>query len=747
MNNPKKNIQHKGINPVVKPKQQAAGKKSPLNSRDMTIALLAGVSVITFICFNYTLHNQFLNWDDWIYITKDPAITGFTASHLNSLLFRNITENYFHPLTMLSLAVNYRFSQLNPEGYYFTNILLHILNAIIVFYFIRMLMEAMIKSGYKSIPAIPWIVAIGALLHGIHPMHVESVAWIAERKDVMYSIFYLAGLMMYIRYTEGAKFKWMLYVNACLALFCLWGVIALKDFSLDFTLKGQAFSIGDSAMLGFFFLLLAATILIELKFRKIKVELFYVLEFFLFSLLSKPLAVSFPLSLIALDFLLKRDLKFISPGGGTVSRYGKVLFHLAKEKWMFFLVSVLSGIQSLFLQSETNTLAFTNGYSIIQKLLISCYTFTMYTVKAFFPVNLNSFYPFPSLTSDHFLPPVFYLAPLFAAAIIIIPLYLTRKNNDLFRVVLFGLGFYFVNLVFILQFLSDGTTLMSERYSYVSYFGLIFIFIYVAHLYWYKNKSYHNTILGAAAVICLIFFYLSYERTKVWHNPETLWTDAIAKDGTSAQLPMLNLGIYYADSGKYEKAYTEFVTLTKLNTKEPLVYRKLGTIYGMKKQYDSALYCFGVALKYDSGHSSVYNNRGITYASLGKFDLALKDFKKAYSFDTTQNDVLAEMASSFTQMGRYNEAVTEYSKLIEREPKEPSNYVSRGTAWLHAGNPAMAAADYRKLLELQPGNGEYMYYLSYACREMNNKPDAVKYATMAQKAGYAVPDDYLKTLQ
>ncbi|HTB32352.1 MAG TPA: hypothetical protein VK808_10025, partial [Bacteroidia bacterium] len=203
MNNQKKNIQKKSAPVQGKPQPQVKPMQSSMSSRDMNIALLAGVSVITFICFHYTLHNQFLNWDDWIYVTKDKYITSFTAANINSMLFHDITLNYYHPLTMLTYAVNYQFSQLNPWGYYFTQVILHILNAIIIFYFTKTLMEAMVKVGYKVLPIIPWLVAIGSLIHGVHPMHVESVAWVAERKDVMYSIFYFIGLIMYVRYTQG----------------------------------------------------------------------------------------------------------------------------------------------------------------------------------------------------------------------------------------------------------------------------------------------------------------------------------------------------------------------------------------------------------------------------------------------------------------------------------------------------------------------------------------------------------------
>jgi len=743
MNKPRKNTPKKS-SAATKPKPQHIDY-STFNTQHSTL-LLVGVCVIIFVCFHYTLQNQFLNWDDWIYIPKDKYITSFSAANLNSMLFHDITLNYYHPLTMLSLAVNYQFSHLNPWGYYFTTILLHILNAVLVFFFAKTLMDAMVKVGYKAIPVIPWIVAVGALIHGIHPMHVESVSWISERKDVMYAIFYFTALMMYVRYTEGKKFPWMLYLNIVFEIGCILGSIGLNSFSLDFTIKGHNFSIGDSSIFISLFILLAAAIVIELKYKKIKLELFYVLEIFLLSLFSKPMAVSFPLSILVVDLLLKRDIKFISGQGSWLYREAKALTKLVFEKWMFLFIAFLSGLQSIFLEIGHDTVVFTHGYNVFQKLLISCYSFTMYVVDAFYPVNLSSYYPFPNLTSDYSLPSIFYVMPLFALAIVCIPLYLVRKQKDLFRVVLFGVGFYFANVVFILQFLSAGTTIMSDRYSYVAYFGLIFLLVYLTHWFWFKNKSYRMAIRISLALICGILAYMCYERTLVWHNPETLWMDVIAKNHTQSQTPYFNLGSYYVDSGKYEKAYPEYVTLVKMNSKDAQVYRNLAMIYGLRRQYDSSLFCFSRAIKFDSVDATIYGNRAITYANLGRFDMAVKDFGKAYSVDTSQIGFLSQEVGLLLQLGKFNEAIADCNILIRKKPQEPGYYMQRGNTYLSSGNPGPAVQDYSHVLELQPKNGECMYDLSVCYLKFNDRSDALKYAIMAQSNGYKLPEGYLKTL-
>lgn len=180
--------------------------------------ILGAICVLTFICFRYTLQNQFTNWDDDFYITNDPYIKALTPQNLKVIFTEDITKNNYHPLCMLSLAINYHFSQLNPEPYYLTNILIHIANVILVFFLLMQLcIRLKMDDGSKL-----FIAGFSALWFGIHPMHVESVAWIAERKDVLYAFFYFAGLLCYLKYLSANKMTWyiatfLLFIAACLS--------------------------------------------------------------------------------------------------------------------------------------------------------------------------------------------------------------------------------------------------------------------------------------------------------------------------------------------------------------------------------------------------------------------------------------------------------------------------------------------------------------------------------------------------
>src|SRR5215204_4833329 len=153
-------------------------------------AWLIPVLVVTGFSFLPMLMNGFTNWDDDIYITRNPLLKG---PDLNAIFTEASASNY-HPLTMLSLAFNYSISGTDPFSYHFVNWLLHILNTALVFLFVYTI-------SAKKI----YVAAFASLIFGVHPMHVESVAWVSERKDVLYTFFFLLALLQYWRFLETGK--------------------------------------------------------------------------------------------------------------------------------------------------------------------------------------------------------------------------------------------------------------------------------------------------------------------------------------------------------------------------------------------------------------------------------------------------------------------------------------------------------------------------------------------------------------
>jgi tetratricopeptide (TPR) repeat protein len=166
------------------------------------------IVAVTYIAFSPSMQDDFTNWDDLDYVL-DNSMVRSDSIPLGEVFSRPVSLNY-HPLTILSLAWNYQAGKLDPWGYHLVNVVLHLLNTFMVFFF-----------AYSLTKRNLFIAAVVSLFWGIHPMHVESVTWISERKDVLYVFFFLAGLLSYLRYRQRNGIGWYLLSLAAFVLSCL----------------------------------------------------------------------------------------------------------------------------------------------------------------------------------------------------------------------------------------------------------------------------------------------------------------------------------------------------------------------------------------------------------------------------------------------------------------------------------------------------------------------------------------------
>src|SRR6266404_6916919 len=182
--------------PVIKKKpekhlQQAAGIKQKIVS--IPRWAVPAILLVTFLAFIPALNAGFVNLDDNDYVTNNALLKNI--SDLKLLLTTPVQGNY-HPLTMLSLFFNYMISGENAWSYHLFNLLFHLINCFLVFRLVLLLSNRNIVIAFTT-----------AVLFGIHPMHVESVAWVSERKDVLYALFFLAGLISYTKYIDTSSGK------------------------------------------------------------------------------------------------------------------------------------------------------------------------------------------------------------------------------------------------------------------------------------------------------------------------------------------------------------------------------------------------------------------------------------------------------------------------------------------------------------------------------------------------------------
>ncbi|MBA4374154.1 MAG: hypothetical protein C0402_14990 [Thermodesulfovibrio sp.] len=329
------------------------------HSRDMKnkkshVYLAAAIAGITFAIYLPGLQNGFVNWDDPL---------AYDNPHLHALgldLFRwaftDISTVYWMPLVWLSHALDYALWGLNPVGHHLTNNLLHAGNTFIVSYLaIRLLLIAgfTTKPEESILPDERGVLIAGGmtgLLFGLHPLHVESVAWVAERKDLLSGIFLLLSIMAYIRYAAG-----------------------LSDERPQ--VKAGAFRLNRQYLLSLFFFIGAVS--------------------------SKPMAVTLPAILLILDWYPLR--RICTP---------KNIATLLAEKIPFIVGSVMISVVTIIAQRRLGGVV--TEVSIPERLLVAARALTVYLWKVVLPVDLVPFYPYPKVIAlgmpEYFLPMILVAA-------------------------------------------------------------------------------------------------------------------------------------------------------------------------------------------------------------------------------------------------------------------------------------------------------------------------------------------------
>jgi tetratricopeptide (TPR) repeat protein len=630
------------------------------------LLILGAICLLTFFCYTPSLQNQFTNWDDDYYVTNDRYIKALTADNLKVIFTEDITKNNYHPLCMLSLAINYHFSGMDPQAYYLTNIIIHILNVILMFFLVMQLCT-LLKTDEKGKL---FIAGFCALLFGIHPMHVESVSWIAERKDVLYSFFYFSGLICYLKYTTSNSSKWY------------W-----------------------------------ATFLI-----------------FVASCLSKPMAVVFPLSLLCLDFLLKRTLDK----------------KLIAEKIIFFLTSLIFGGAAFYTQNKSGAIADFGVLTLAERIMYASYGYVMYLAKFFNPTYLSTFYPYPYRYINGNLPVIYYAAPFIAIAVPAALIYLAYKKDHVwFRVAAFGVGFFTANVIFVLQFISVGAAIMADRYSYVAYTGLVFMIVY----FLYEIIKRAPAVRTALTILLLIpsgcFAYLCYERTFVWQDSKALLSEAIEKYPYRALLSYKWLGNYYADHGQYDSALAKYNVLVQLHAADAKVYENIGRIYTIQKDYLNATTALESASQLRADKHADVRSPEQAHAPFGASDLngAVPMQKKNAIAPDVEKKVAAK-GFEFLQKQQFEAAIAQYDVLIQLNPNNAYYYFYRGVAQFNKDQTDKAIQDWTKatqfsVKEVQQSAG---YNLCVVYDTLNKDSMAVYYMEMAQRLGYKVDPDFAEKL-
>lgn len=507
--------------------------------------LLAGVALLLLVlaALYPLLKAEFILWDETEYIINNPHIREFSFDNFFKV-FAKTDLALYTPLTTYSFTFDYALGRLNPAVYHAVNLALHMGNTLLVF-------------ALGGLLGLPFAGAFFmAALFGVHPMHVESVGWVAERKDVLYSFFYLSSIIAYIksRAENGARLYWLS------------------------------------------------------------------LAFFVLAVLAKPMAITLPFILMLCEWYLA-DSKAVIAGLKNKIPYLAVtagfVAYLALPK---FLDSASGGHGA--------------GFKVLsQALIVPPYAWMFYISKLLLPVNLSGMYnPDPGWAH---LTAYIVGAELLAIGTFI-PLFVFRNKPGLF-----GLTFFTVSLLPVIQIIKFGPVLVADRYTYLPALGLFFIAAYLLckGLDRLAGPARSGLMAFAAALVCALVMG-SNLRARVWRDPVTFWQDALTKNDVSKSVKV-NLANAYMRLGRYKLA-------------RPLLEK---------------------VLRQDSGRASALINYGICMLKAGDTDQALDYFERARREKPHKGDVYANIASVYYIKRDYQQVFSNMDEAIRLRPgRNPFHY-------------------------------------------------------------------------
>ena len=630
------------------PLKQKQKIKSASESSRHAWLWLALILLLTVLAYANAVNNDFIyQFDDDLYVTDNPDIKALTSHNL----YRMFTTSYvglYLPLTMLTYAVEYHFFGLDATAYHLTNLLLHLINVWLVF-----LLILKIKPN-------TYVAALVALVFALHPMHVESVTWISERKDVLYLLFYLAAAIFYLKYIRKNS---------------------------------------------------AGNYLITLG-------------FFVLSLLSKTIAVSLPLLLLALDWYFGRSL---------TSR------RVWLEKIPFFALSAAIGLLGIWFTSTAADTS-TPDISWLHRPFIVADAVLMYLWKFLVPVQFKIYHYYPP-TASGVLPLRFYVSAAILLALTLSVFLLIKKSGNLKRDLILGLAIFVVPTLFILQIVPAGRAYAADRYTYFSYVGLAYVLAVstrqIINTQKVSLRKWRNLLIIVLAIWLGMLGIVTRQRNTDWSDSIRLFTDLIQKKPDHGH-PYLIRGITWYQQGKMELALDDYNQSILRDTTDAKAFANRASVRGIKGDYAGALRDADRALLIQPGHASAINNRATANFYLENYTQAVADYDALIAMDSLDGGNYQKKIMVLEKMADTAALITTYQRLMRLEPDNYLNYAKAGELFYRQKNLETAVHYFDKALRLDASQHVLLMLRANALFGMQHYEEALQdYARYAEITGDA----------
>ena len=625
-------------------------------NRSRTIVILIALAAIAAVPYARTARHAFIDFDDNQYITENSITPrGLTAEGI-AWAFTTTKASNWHPITWLSHMVDCSlFVQGDGRqwagGHHLVNVLIHLLNTLLVFGVLQALTKA------------PWRSALVAGLFAVHPLHVESVAWIAERKDVLSTMFGLLAIMGYVGYVQRPS--------------------------------------------------LARYLLIVVLFG--------------LSLMSKPMLVTLPCVLLLLDYWPLGRLRFDRSGSTSSDKSkskskSTTLTHpslsqIVLEKLPLLAMSIGSSVITVIAQKTGGSVFALEQLPVPQRIANAAVAYATYLGKTIWPTNLAIIYSHPGTW------PALVVAGSAAVLIVVTVMVwvLRRKRPHLLMGWLWFLG----TLVPVIGLVQVGSQSMADRYMYVPMIGLLVMIAW--SIPDPARMSVAGVRAVTAAAILAIAALMAQTALQVgrWKDSVTLFSHAVAVTDRNYVAHNL-LGGVLRQKGDRDGAQRQLGASLELHPNYPDAHSNMGLLMLDTAQWSKAEEHFKKSLSFRPGDGVTLSNLGVAFFRQNRIDEAITQFRNALQYTPANVEALVNLGNTYAAKGNPDQAIAQYQAALAIRPDLAEAHASIAAIEFQRKNLAASITHDTLALKSRPDMIEVRTRLGFALASQNRLREAAE---------------------
>ena len=615
---------------------KAAWRTLPGGNAKAVCIVLFGLVVWVFLP---SVRNEFVNFDDPLYITSNPHVQAGLTLETIRWAFVNMRAGFWQPLTWLSSALDCQLFGLRAGGHHLTSLLLHAASTVVLFLAFRRMTGAIWRSAFV------------ALLFALHPLHVETVAWAADRKDVLSGLFWMLTLLMYAHYVERSK------------------------------VQGP------------------------------KSEVFYSFALLLFAcaLMSKASVLTLPFILFLLDWwpLRRFQLSDLTPElrrKDLPAGHRSVLRRLLLEKVPFLLLGFAYGILGFYGQKALGAVQTAAEFPISQRIQNAILSCVQYLAQTAWPMDLAAYYPYPA---------TFGVLTVFGAALLLAVVTFGALWSSRNRpYIAFGWIWFVVTLVPASGLVQIGSHARADRYTYLPLIGAFVLLVWgVQDLarHWCRQLP---ALSAAVAIIGFLAVAVTRQQLGFWRNSETLYRRALAVTQAN-EFAHYNLATTLIEKGQLDEAIPHFEEAIRVMPDFPAAHKNLGAALCMKGRVDEAIPHLEYAATHAPGDPETHSNLGNAFAMKGRFEAAIPQYEQALAISPGSPEVRHnlgqthfQLALAIARVGGMDDAILHFRKAIDLAPDHAEAHCNLGIALVGKGRFDEAIPHFQQALKLNPDYAE-----------------------------------------